>query len=527
MGIYLNPGNERFRQARNSVIYIDKSEMIKLTNGKLSSEQKDICISRPRRFGKSLNLGMLAAYYSKGCNSHELFDDLLISKDQSYEKHLNKYNVISLNMQSFLSNSNDINEMLSLLSRSLMYDLEDDFESIKLRTDMGLVYNLSRVFSINKEPFVFLIDEWDCVMREHMNNKEAQKIYLDFIRSLLKDQPYVALAYMTGILPIKKYGSHSALNMFYEYSMLESIPFQDYTGFTGEEVRSLCEKYDADYENMKLWYDGYDLEGTRLFCPRSVLMAIETDKYSNYWTKTEVYEALANYISMNYDGLHDTIERLLAGEEIEIDTNTFQNDMITFNCADDVLTLLIHLGYLAYKSDTKRVFIPNKEVRDEFVRCMKNSGLWKETIDAVVKSKQLLADTLLGKTDVVAERIRVVHEQNSSILNYNNEQSLRFIVLIAYYYARDHYNIIQELPAGEGFADVVFIPKPFTDISKYPPMVVELKWDKSAEAAIAQIKDKKYPDVLGGFGKTLLVGINYDKDSKEHECVIEEYDLKK
>ena len=197
--------------------------------------------------------------------------------------------------------------------------------------------------------------------------------------------------------------------------------------------------------------------------------------------------------------------------------------MVTFHCADDVLTLLVHLGYLAYRTDTKCVYIPNKEVRDEFVRSMKVTGLWKETIEAVLKSKQLLADTLAGKADTVADCIRQVHEQNSSILNYNNEQSLRFIVLIAYYYARERYNIIQELPAGEGFADIVFIPKPFTDANAYPPMVVELKWNKTADAAIAQIKKKKYPDALAGFDNILLVGINYDKDSKEHECVIEKF----
>ena len=276
-----------------------------------------------------------------------------------------------------------------------------------------------------------------------------------------------------------------------------------------------------DFDKMQAWYDGYKSDKKELYCPNSVVQAIEEQSFDSYWTKTEVYEALANYIAMNYDGLHDTVEKLLACEDIEIDTGSFQNDMVTFHCADDVLTLLVHLGYLAYRSDTKCVYIPNKEVRDEFVRSMKVTGLWKETIDAVLKSKQLLTDTLAGKADIVADCIRRVHEQNSSILNYNNEQSLRFIVLIAYYYAREQYNIIQELPAGEGFADIIYIPKPFVDANSYPPMVVELKWNKTADSAIAQIKNKKYPDALQGYNKMLLVGINYDKDSKEHECVIE------
>ena len=537
MGIFVNPGNGRFRQALNSRIYVDKSGLISVTNSRLNGEQKYICVSRPRRFGKSLNLGMLAAYYSKECDSHELFDNLAVSGDKTYEEHINSYNVIYLNMQDFLSTSNSVKEMIELLTESLMIDFEDCFPEVKLFPKLGLVYNLQRIYESTKkntvdkdnknvtkyEPFVFLIDEWDCVMRENMDNKDAQKVYLDFIRTVLKDKTYVALAYMTGILPIKKYGTHSALNMFREYSMLKSSAFSCFSGFTPDEVRLLCESHSMDFNEMQAWYHGYKLDKTELYCPNSVVQAIEEQSYDSYWTKTEVYEALANYIAMNYDGLHDTVEKLLAGEEIEIDTGTFQNDMVTFHCADDVLTLLVHLGYLAYHFDTKCVYIPNKEVRDEFVRSMKVTGLWKETIDTVLKSKQLLADTLAGKADVAADCIRVVHEQNSSVLNYNNEQSLRFIVLIAYYYAREQYNIIQELPAGEGFADIVFIPKPFIDANAYPPMVVELKWNKTADAAIAQIRNRKYPDALKGFDSVLLVGINYDKDSKEHECVIEKF----
>ena len=523
MGIFVNPGNASFTEALNSKIYVDKSGLISVINQRLMTKQKYICVSRPRRFGKSLNLGMLAAYYSKGCNSQDLFEGLVISKMEGYTEHLNKYNVIYLNMQRFLSSSDDIDGMLRLLKKRLVKDLQKEFPGVISDPDDDITFSLEEIYDETGNPFVFLIDEWDCVMRENMDNKDAQKTYLDFIRNLLKDQTYVALAYMTGILPIKKYGTHSALNMFDEYSMLSSISVEQFTGFTAQEVKLLCEQYDVSFDDMCSWYDGYNLNGTELYCPRSVIKAVTEREFSNYWTKTEVYEALSSYIAMNYDGLHDIVEKLLAGEEIEIDTDTFQNDMVTFHCADDVLTLLVHLGYLAYRTDTKCVYIPNKEVRDEFVRSMKVTGLWKETIDAVLKSKQLLVDTLAGKADVVADCIRRVHEQNSSVLNYNNEQSLRFIVLIAYYYAREQYNIIQELPAGEGFADIVFIPKPFIDSNAYPPMVVELKWNKTADAAIAQMKNKKYPDALSGYENILLVGINYDKDSKEHECVIEKY----
>lgn len=523
MGIYLNPNNNRFRQALNSEIYVDKSGLISVTNKKIHTEQKYICVSRPRRFGKSMNLGMLSAYYSRGCDSKSLFDGLAIAKDDSYNRHLNQYNVININMQVFLSRSKSIEEMLSLLEKRLWKDFCKT--NVELDPDDGLVFWMTDVYDKTGIPFVILIDEWDCVMREHMNDKDALKVYLDYLRSWLKDQDYVALVYMTGILPIKKYGTHSALNMFDEFSMLSSLKMQKYIGFTNDEVKLLCGKYRTDFAEMKAWYDGYILNGEELYCPRSVVRAIDTESFLGFWTETETYEALAVYIAMNFDGLKDTIEKLLAGQEQSVDTRTFSNDMITFANKDDILTLLIHLGYLGYHSERKTVFIPNREIADEFVTCMKATGLWKETIDTVLASRQLLSDTLKGNSQKVAEAIEAAHRRNSSILNYNNEQSLRFIILIAYYYARESYDIIQEMPGGDGFADIVFIPKPFVDATAFPPLVVELKWNGSAGSAIAQIKDKHYPDALTSYRDALMVGINYDKDSKKHECVIEKYEI--
>ena len=529
MGIYLNPDSSRFLQAVNSKIYVDKSQLISFTNERINTEQKNICVSRPRRFGKSINLAMLAAYYSKGCDSKELFDGLDVVKDKKYYEHLNKYHVIYINMQEFLSDSENIDDMISLLKQSIIIDLEDEFQNINLHTELGLIYSMKRAYNSKGVPFVILIDEWDCVMREHRNNKEALEKYLDFLRNWLKDKSYIALTYMTGILPIKKYGTHSALNMFDEYSMLESDGLEKYIGFTDDEVLGLCQKYGIDFEQMKSWYDGYNLEGTELYCPRSVVKSISSKKFRGYWTETETYEALAKYIAMNFDGLHDTIEKLLAGQPQPVVTRTFTNDMITFTNKDDIMTLLIHLGYLGYNSFDKTVYIPNKEIADEFVVSMKATGLWKETIETVLQSRQLLADTLQGNADIVAQAIEKVHDSNSSILNYNNEQSLRFIILIAYYYAKEQYEIIQEMPSGKGFADIVFIPKHNVDIEKYPPIVVELKWDDSVKTAIKQIKDRNYPDKLKSFEKILLVGISYEKDiekNKKHKCIIEEYKIK-
>ena len=523
MGIYLNPSNDSFQEAINSEMYVDKSGLIEFTNSKIKTLRKYICVSRPRRFGKSVNLAMLAAYYSSGCDSRELFAGLSIAESKSYFKHLNQYNVICINMQDFLSGSNNINDMLMLLKKFILKEFKKVYANIEWDASINLSFSFEEFYDESGIPFIILIDEWDCVMREHMNDKESQRVYLDFIRNWLKDKSYVALAYMTGILPIKKYGTHSALNMFDEFSMLESDGLEKYIGFTNNEVSELCQKYGVDFEQMKAWYDGYYLNGTELYCPRSVVKAVSSKRFGGYWTETETYEALAKYIAMNFDGLHDIIEKLLANQPQPVITRTFTNDMVTFANKNDILTLLIHLGYLGYNADNQTVYIPNKEIADEFIVSMEATGLWKEAIATVLQSKQLLADTLQGKTDVVAEAIEKVHDSNSSVINYNNEQSLRFIILIAYYYAKEQYEIMQEMPSGKGFADIVFIPRHNVDTAAYPPMVIELKWDNSAETAIRQIKSRNYPEKLNGFDKILLVGVNYDKNSKKHECIIENH----
>ena len=374
MGIYLNPSNESFQEAVDSEIYVDKTGLIAFTNKRIKTFQQHICVIRPRRFGKSTSLAMLAAYYSKGCDSRDLFAGLSIASSESYSKHLNQYNVIYINMQDFLSGSENIDGMITLLKQSIIIDLEDEFQDVNLHTELGLVYSMERAYHFQKVPFVILIDEWDCVMREPRNDKESQKAYLDFLRNWLKDKEYVALAYMTGILPIKKFGTQSGLNMFDEYSLLSSRAIGKYVDFTADEVSALCQKYEVDFEQMKTWYGGYYLNGTELYCPDSVVKAVSSKKFGGYWTEKETYEVLAKYIAMNFDGLHDTIEKLLAGQPQPVFTRTFSNDMVTFANKDNVLTLLVHLGYLGYNADDRTVYIPNKETADEFVVSMKAAG---------------------------------------------------------------------------------------------------------------------------------------------------------
>lgn len=518
MGIYLNPGNKGFLKAIRSEIYVDKTGLIAHTNKCLNTEQQYICVSRPRRFGKSMTLKMLAAYYSKDCDSKELFDGLEIKKHKSFEEHLNKYDVIFLNMQQFLIESEQ-QEVIKYLEKELLGELLMEYGEFLDGQVKGLAAALRIIYSKTNKEFIFLIDEWDCVMRERQDSDEMQKQYLDFLRNLLKDQPYVALAYMTGILPVKKYGVHSALNMFLEYSMTNQKALEEYTGFTDDEVRELCERFDMDFTETRGWYDGYTFRKFKhIYNPKSVVEAMSCQYLSNYWTTTEVYDALKSYIDMDFDGLRADIVQMLGGGRVFVDTHSFRNDMKSFEIKDDVLTLLIHLGYLGYDIEKKEAFIPNREIIEEFETAMRVSG-WSEVMKVLKASDRLLEDTLSCDGESVAKGLDRAHMEVASILTYNDENSLGASIGLAYYSARKDYKLIREMPAGRGFADVVFLPLPHTD---KPAMVIELKFDKTAETAIKQIKDRGYIQALEGYsGEVLLVGINYDREDKNHSCVIE------
>jgi len=517
MGIYLNPDNTDFQEALNSEIYVDKTELIKHTNSKIRTTNKYICVSRPRRFGKSMAGDMLVAYYSRGCDSKEMFSKYKISSDPTFEKHLNKYNVIHINMLDFVSKCDSITDSLDYLSKRLIHEIKKENGDVDCFDWNDLMSVLAEVFNEKRVPFIFIIDEWDCVFREYKNDTEGQIQYLDFLRRILKDQSYVALAYMTGILPIKKYGKHSALNMFTEIAMTNAAPIQEFTGFTENEVRQLCDEYKKDFNEVKRWYDGYTVDGESIYNPKSVVEALTRGTFRNYWTATENYEALEEFIFRNDDGLRDTVIKLLAGEKKKIDPSTFNNDMVTFNSQDDVLTLLVHLGYLTFDSETNEVAIPNYEVSEQFASTIRNKD-WAEVSKSLKVSDDLLQATLNCDAEKVARLISDSHSENTSILQYNDENSLACVLSIAYYSARKDYILHRELATGKGFADLVFIPRIGR---KLPAMIIELKRGHSAEEAIQQIKDNNYiTKVSEHSSEIILVGINYD-DKKGHTCIIE------
>lgn len=381
MGLYINPGNEAFKISIHDDIYIDQSGILNFTNNRIGKRKRYLCVSRPRRFGKSLTAEMLTAYYDRNCDSRSLFQGLEIAEDESYERNLNQYDVFSVNIQQFLRGAGEPAQLVPYMEEQLLQELRDmygslyDFPSVNLPTALSVLFAKEER---EKKGFIFIIDEWDCIFREAPEDKQAQKAYLDFLRDLLKDRTYVKLAYMTGILPVKKYGTHSTLNIFDEFSMTEPKSLAKYIGFSEKNVMDLCEKYQMDFDEAKRWYDGYGFKQiSHVYNPKSVVDAMLEKSFQNYWISTETYEALRIYIDMNFDGLKDAVIAMLGGLSCEIDTGTYQNDMTSFGGRDDVLTLLVHLGYLAYNEESHMVSIPNDEVRSEFLRAVKSSG-WNE-----------------------------------------------------------------------------------------------------------------------------------------------------
>ncbi|MBO5623917.1 MAG: AAA family ATPase [Butyrivibrio sp.] len=553
MGQFLNPGKDSYLEAVNSQIYIDKSEMIAYLNTLVKTKQKYVSVSRPRRFGKTMAADMICAYYDREADSRELFSNLKLADANGefgnlvWDAYLGKFDVLRIVMTKFTRNKNNFDEALDAMQKLVSREIKKKYPDVDYYDSEDMIQTIEDVYAETGQQFIIVIDEWDAVFREFPFDKEGQENYLNYLRDLFKDKSYIALAYMTGILPIKKYGKHSALNMFTEYSMMFPRQLAKYTGFTKAEVMDLCKSYGRDYETIREWYDGYEvsdvippdpnheelkatgktLEGIKhsLYSPLSVVEAVGTGLVKDYWNKTETYEALADYIVKDYDGLKEAVTLLMDGARLHVDTSTYQNDMTTFTGKDDVLSLLIHLGYLGYDDATGEVYIPNKEILDEFKTSTKGSE-WAGSFKAFEVSQELLKATWDKDSSRVAELIEQVHDLTDN-KTYNDESALSYAIQYAYYAAQKYYTMLLELDTGKGYADIAFIPSP--QYPDKPAMVVELKYNKDAETALSQIKKRNYPSRLEHYkGNILLVGINYDRDLpstsegfKHHSCIIE------
>lgn len=526
MGIYLNPGNENFRRSTTAEIYVDKTMMIKEINHFIDTGNNYICISRPRRFGKTVAGNMLAAYYSRGCDSSGIFSGLKIASDPDFHEKLNAYNVIQIDMNSEYQNTKDKDSLISRLTREIKRELVEEFPDILFESDDSLAQCIIRIYAATKQTFIILLDEYDVLVREQAGENLFQE-YLSFLNGLFKSntlRPAISLSYLTGILPVVRDKIQSKLNNFREYTILQAGRLSEFVGFTAEEVKDLCEKHSISFEECRRWYDGYRLKGYEIYNPESVVLSIMNEDFGSYWGSTSTYEAIAERIRQNFAGTKEAVISMLAGENVDVNVTRYMNTMDSFRTRDDILTYLIHLGYLAYDKDGNAgcgtCRIPNKEVRQEWFNAIETEEEYAVTSKIIQSSRMLLTETWKGNHEAVAQALDLSHIHVTSNRSYNNEDALQSAIYLAYIYALNRYTVIKEMTTGKGFADVIFIP--FYDGD--PAMIIELKRNDSTESAIDQIKNRQYYDSLSHYrGRLLFVGINYDEKKKTHSCKIETF----
>lgn len=523
MGRFLNNDNTKYRNFLKEKYIVDKTPMINNILMKIERNKKFICNSRPRRFGKSVTAHMLVAYFSKGADSRKLFEPLKCTKDQTFLKNINRYDTIFLDIQSQFVMAKDQNANPNkFLQKNVVKELREEYPDL-LGEDTILPEALAIINAGTGNEFVIVFDEWDYPIRELAENSRERLDYIEFLRMMFKNaeaQDYVRLAYLTGILPMIRAKGQSAVNNFDEYTMIDAGDMGGEIGFVEEEVRELCEKNGVSADEMKRWYDGYHLSGVEVYNPLSVVRAVESKMFRQYWTETGTYEDIRSLIEYNFDGLKETVIQMLSGNRAPVSVYGCRNDMVTFHNKDQIITILIHLGYFAYDAELQEAYVPNKEIREIFYQYMENSQ--GDSLSEFLRySKAALEAVLRADSERVAELVQKVHNDFISSIEYNDENSLNCTVMITFLASFAYYQKpIREFPCGKGFADLVYLPLP-----KYPQrpvIVVELKWNQSAETAIGQIKERRYPDSLKAYyGEILLVGISYEKKTKEHACVIE------
>ena len=524
MAIYLNPDNVGFKLTLAREIYVDKTMLISELNKFIDSGNNYICVSRPRRFGKTIATNMMCAYYSKGCDSREIFKDLKISKADNYEEYLNKLNFISIDIAGEYQNSLEKDQMLNNLTERVRKEFRAQFPKVKFTSKSSIANCIQDVYSATGERFVIILDEYDCLVRDNFGTG-LFKEYLEFLNGLFKSntlRPAIALAYITGILPVVRDRVQSKLNNFEEYTIINARNLAEFVGFTKEEVIPLCEKYGVDYKLCKKEYDGYRQNGFEILNPESVVKCMINGEIGNYWGKTSTFRVISDRLEHNFQGMKDDVIKMIAGENVEVDPETYLNTMTDFISKDDAFTYLMHVGYLAYNKEDSTCRIPNMEVRKDWHRAVSILPDYSAT-DQIIKASREAWNALLQKDqDAVAKALDESHIHVTSHRNFENEAALASAVYIAFVYALNSYTAIKEVSAGKGIADVIYIPVYADD--EHPAVIIELKHEKSTSKALAQIKNKEYFRPFDDYkGKILLVAINYN-DDKTHSCEITEWE---
>lgn len=504
---------EAFKMVVNDTIYVDKTLLIEPLTQRIGVEKRFFCVTKPRRFGKSINATMLAAFYSKGVESSSLFADKKIANRADCMTHLNQHNVIYISMNQLPDECSNYNDYIYDIRENIKEDIYEVYPELSKKR----FSSISKLLAQTGDKFIFILDEWDSIFYKKFMTADDKESYLRFLEGLLKGQPYVELTYMTGVLPIAKYSSGSAMNMFDEYSFLADDLFDHYFGFTESEVLELCKEYSQPtFEEIKYWYDGYyTLDGEALFNPRSVNSALTRKRCRNYWTETGPMKEIEDCIRNNVDAVREDIVQFVAGNSIEIKLDGYSANDQRLETRNEILSAMVVFGFLSYHDQMLR--IPNHELMEKFQRVLsiKGMGKVKQIVD---RSEEMLRATIDGEAEKVASILEDIHDAEIPFIKYNDENSLSCVVTLAYLAARDYYTVTREEKRGKGYCDYLFIP----NRKSRAAIILELKYGKSAEEALEQIKNKNYVQRLEDYPEILLVGINYNKDGdKHHECVIE------
>ncbi|MBQ6144020.1 MAG: AAA family ATPase [Clostridia bacterium] len=510
--------NNEFELMSKDKYFVDKTGLISKINNLIGIKDRFVCITRPRRFGKTLNAMMLASYYSKNANCRDIFDKLEISKENSYLEHLNKHNVIYMTFNQIPSPNCSYEEFINRYVSMICDDLKEEYNDININNNMIISDVFNAVYNQTGKGFIFILDEWDYIFNNNLFSENYRKSFLKFLEDLLKDKPYVDLAYMTGVLPIAKYSAGSALNMFLEFNIMNDYTYDKYFGFTNSEVETLCKKQDRiPMESLKDWYNGYyTCNNLQIYNPRSVTTALRQGVCQSYWTNTGPMDEIIYYINNNIGEVKDDIVSMVSGIPLEIKLKGYSAEQKELNTRNQILSAMTIYGFLSYHNKTLE--IPNKELRIKFDEALEDRSMG-EVAKLVLKSNEMLKATFRKDTEKMAEILEEAHDINIPVIKYNDENSLSCVVMLSYLSARDDYNIIREMPSGKGFADFIFYPN---DKSK-PAFILELKKNSTPEEALKQIREKKYALALRNYtGTKFAVGISWDKKTKEHKIKIED-----
>lgn len=534
MGIFLNSKApyEAYKEIVSDTYFVDKTALIEELLPSIGKKNRYFCITRPRRFGKSIMANMIGAFFGKASDGRSIFGRLSVSASPSYKAHLNQHNVIFIDFSRSPRNCCSYEQYIDRIQDGINRDLADAYPELDI-DEAGTLWDiLQNIFEEKKEKFIFVIDEWDAVFHMPFIPAEKHPAYLSFLKNLLKDQVYTELVYMTGVLPIAKYSSGSELNMFVEYNMALMQRFCNCFGFMKEEVDCLFERYlkttqqpRISKEELKLWYDGYHTaSGESIYNPRSVVCALSNNQLADYWTSSGPYDEIFFYVKNNIEDIRDDLVLMIAGEGIDAEIRNYAAVSMKLNTKDEIYSAMVIYGLLTYRHG--KVFIPNRELMNQFQELLMNKESMGYVYRLANESKRMLTATLSGDTDTMAEILEFAHNTESPIFSYNSEIELSAVVNLVYLAARDKYHVEREDKAGIGYVDFIFLPAG----KNMPGIILELKIDSTPEEAISQIKEKGYALRFKGKlaekprypERILAVGISYSRKAKKHFCKIEE-----